>query len=99
MGQSLLEVVQSSASRKTTAQDIADLADPGITNTAANNELMKSDGTNAVPSGLFASTNGSLDLGSASISGNRVMQALSSSTNSSITITPKGTGIVTVSGA
>jgi len=28
----------------------------GITNTAANNELMKSDGTNAVPSGLFMSS-------------------------------------------
>lgn len=71
----------------------------GITNTAANNELMKSNGTNAVPSGLFSSVAGSVDLGSGSISGDRTISALSSSTNSSITVIPKGaTGFVGVQG-
>lgn len=62
----------------------------GITNSAANTELMMSNGTNATPSGLFVSTQGSLDLGSASIAGNRTIQALSSSGSSSITIQSKG---------
>lgn len=53
-GTEQVEVVQSSASRRTTAQDIADLAVPGITNSAANNELMKSNGTNAVASTIFS---------------------------------------------
>lgn len=35
----------------------------GITNGAANNELMKSDGTNAVPSGVFSTNAGDLTLG------------------------------------
>lgn len=33
----------------------------GITNSAANNELMKSNGTNAVPSGIFSSTSGEIN--------------------------------------
>lgn len=59
-GTEQVEVVQSSASRRTTAQDIADLAGIGITNSAAANELMKSDGTNAVASGLFSTSSGEL---------------------------------------
>jgi hypothetical protein len=35
----------------------------GITNTAANNELMMSNGTNAVPSGIFSTTSGTITTG------------------------------------
>ncbi len=69
----------------------------GVTNSAANTELMMSNGTNATPSGLFVSTQGSLDLGSASITGDRVIQALSSAASSSITMKSKGpAGIITL---
>jgi hypothetical protein len=63
----------------------------GISNSAAANELMKSDATNATPSGIFVTTNGSPILGSASISGDRSISIASSSTNSSLTISAKGT--------
>jgi hypothetical protein len=63
----------------------------GITNSAAANELMKSDATNAVPSGIFVTTNGSPILGSASISGDRDITVASSSSNSVLKIRAKGT--------
>lgn len=66
----------------------------GITNGAANNELMKSDGTNAVASGIFASTNGSPILGSGSISGSRTVTVSSSTTNASLTLVGQGTGSI-----
>lgn len=62
----------------------------GITNSAANTELMKSDGTNAVPSGLFIPSNGNLTLGSSSISGSRTINAASSDGTSDIILTAKG---------
>jgi len=58
----------------------------GITNSAANNELMKSNGTNAVASGLFSSLSGDLTLGSGSIVGSRLISAESSSSTSAIGI-------------
>lgn len=39
----------------------------GITNTAANNELAKSDGTNLIPSGFFSSVSGTLTVASGSL--------------------------------
>lgn len=59
----------------------------GITNSAASNELMKSDGTNAVTSGLFTSTNGNIAMGSASISGNRTLSAVNSTSDATLTVT------------
>lgn len=68
----------------------------GITNAAANNELMKSNGTNAVVSGLFSSALGSLSLGSASIAGNRTIEVLSSDANASLLINSKAAGSITL---
>jgi hypothetical protein len=66
----------------------------GITNTAANTELMMSDGTNAIPSGVFATAStGSLTLGSASITGNRSISVASSSTTATLTLTSKNADI------
>ena len=56
----------------------------GITNTAANNEFPKSNGTNIVPSGLFSSIAGNLDLGTTSLVGDRIISAPSSSPNNSL---------------
>lgn len=64
----------------------------GITNSAAANELMKSNGTNAVPSGIFSTTVGSVILGSASIAGDRTLSTVGSGTNSSLTINSQGAG-------
>lgn len=67
----------------------------GITNSAANNELMKSDGTNAVASGLGSSTLGDIDLGLSGTSGTtRNISAVGSGSNINIFATPKGTGQV-----
>ena len=63
-----------------------------ITNTAAANELMKSNGTMAVPSGLFSTTDGNILLGNASGSGgSRTISAQGSASDISVIITPKGT--------
>jgi hypothetical protein len=63
----------------------------GITNGAANNELMKSDGTNAVGSGIFINSGSTIiDLGSTSISGSRTFRAVSSSGTSQILFASKG---------
>lgn len=66
----------------------------GITNTAASGEIMKSDGTNAVPSGLFSLALGDLNLGSVSLSGNRALNVLSSTTNAGLTVQMQGTGLL-----
>lgn len=69
----------------------------GITNTAILNEIPKSDGVNLVPSGLFSSSTGNLQLGSASLVGaTRSIDALGLAANVSILIHPKGTGIFNV---
>lgn len=66
----------------------------GITNTAVANELMMSNGTNAVPSGLFASgATGDLQLGSTSLSGGvREVKVLGSATDVAFQFTQKGAG-------
>ena len=67
----------------------------GITNSAGNTELMRSDGTNATPSGVFIPTAGSLTLGSGAIAGDRTITVASSSTNSTLELHAKGSsGVV-----
>lgn len=53
----------------------------GITNSAANHEIMVSDGTNATGTKLYSATNGNLTMGSASVVGNRTLTA----TNTAVT--------------
>ena len=67
-------------------------AGAGITNTAANNEIPKSDGTNIGPSGLFSASNGNLNLGNGSLAGDRVLTTVGSGTNSSFTLNTQGAG-------
>lgn len=63
----------------------------GITNSAANNEIAKSDGTNLVPSGLLSTTLGNLNLGGASTSGStRTINLDGSSSSVGLTILSKG---------
>jgi hypothetical protein len=69
----------------------------GITNTAANTELMMSDGTNAVPSGLFKVSTANLLLGSASLGGTqRIMAAVSSVANADFALRGQGLGHVLI---
>ncbi len=65
----------------------------GITNGAAANEMMKSDGTNAVPSGLASSTLGYLDLGIAGTTGgvDRWVEAKGSASDLALALREKGT--------
>jgi hypothetical protein len=64
----------------------------GITNTAANNEIMKSDGTNAVPSGLFSTTAGDLTLGTGLAGASRTLDATGSATDVGLILATKGAG-------
>lgn len=75
---------------------VVTLSGSGITNGAAANELMKSDGTNATTSGLFVSLAGNLTLGSALIGGSGTINAVNASGNASILLQPQGTGTVDV---
>lgn len=71
----------------------------GITNGAAANEMMKSDGTNAVTSGLFSTTSGDLILGNSSGGGtDRTISSAGSGANINIAITPKGAGVLYLGG-
>lgn len=70
----------------------ADLAGSGVTNSAAANELMKSDGTNAVASGLFSTTAGSLNFGTGLTGASRTLQSDGSATDVSFNILSKGSG-------
>jgi len=73
-------------------------AGSGITNTAAANEIAKSDGTNLVPSGLESTTAGDINLGLAATTGtSRLIQAAGSELNITTTIRSKGIGNVDVS--
>jgi hypothetical protein len=68
----------------------------GITNSAANNEVMKSDGTNAVASGLFSATAGDIKLGSPSGAGTtRTISTDGSGSNIDLLLDTKGTGTIT----
>ena len=64
----------------------------GLTNTAATNELMKSSGGNAVPSGLFSTTDGNLNLGTASLTGDRTIQVLTASASGDLILAPAAIG-------
>lgn len=67
----------------------------GITNGAANTELMKSDGTNAVSSKVFIPSNGNITLGDTSIAATfKTISADGTGTDVSIRLTPKGSGYV-----
>jgi len=70
----------------------------GISNTAASNEMMKSDGTNAVPSGLFSTTSGSLDMGTGVAGSERILRAYSSGSDAGITTFMKGVGKFLITG-
>jgi len=64
-----------------------------VTNGAAANELMKSDGTNAVSSKLFIPNNGDLTFGDSSLSGTfRTLLVAGSATDIGLQITTKGIG-------
>jgi hypothetical protein len=70
----------------------------GISNTAIVNEIMKSDGTNAVPSGFFSTTAGSLIFGSASIaSTTRTLSAVSTGGSTDFSIVAQGAGNIELS--
>jgi len=64
----------------------------GITNTAANNELMKSDGTNAVPSGIFSTLAGNASFGTGISGANRSLIADGSATDVGFIMATKGIG-------
>ncbi len=68
----------------------------GITNAAAANELMKSDGTNAVASGIFSTTAGNLTLGTGLAGSTRTITATGSATDVSLYLTNKGAGTILV---
>lgn len=66
------------------------VVDIGITNTSATNEIPKSNVTSFVPSGLFSSTLGNLDLGTGLSGTDRTIAATGSATDVGIKINPKG---------
>lgn len=69
----------------------------GISNTAAVDEMMKSDGTNAVSSGLYSTTAGDLILGAAAGTGTvRDISAAGSGATINISLTPKGSSGVVI---
>lgn len=67
----------------------------GITNTAANNEMAKSDGTNLIPSGIFSTTSGDILQGDPAGAGAvRNTTAQGSAADISLTYNTKGTGSI-----
>jgi hypothetical protein len=66
----------------------------GITNSAASNELMMSNGTNAVSSGITKGiSTGDIDLGLSATSGSqRNIRAIGSASNLDVVLIPKGSG-------
>lgn len=69
-----------------------------LTNTAANNELTKSDGTGLVPSGLFSTGHGNLNLGSDATEV-RTIAATGSGANIHLQLSPKGAAQLRLSSA
>lgn len=68
-----------------------------ITNTAAANELMKSNGTNAVPSGLFSTVAGNITLGTSQAAGVRTIAADATSGSAGLTLSTRANGGITLS--
>lgn len=74
-----------------TITDTTISASVGATNSAAANEIMKSDGTNAVTSQIWSLSLGNLQLGSTGFSGStRTILAQGSATDVGLTLTSKG---------
>lgn len=72
-------------------RDVASIGG-GFTNTAANNEIPKSDGTNLDPSGIASPSDGNLDLGLSGTAGtSRTIAAVGSGSNINMIFTAKGT--------
>lgn len=71
----------------------------GITNGGANNEIVKSDGTNIIGTKLFSSANGDLTLGDSGSGFNPTIQAISSGGVASLNIFAEGTGVINYSRA
>lgn len=71
----------------------------GIINTAANTELMMSDGTNAVPSGVFADAAGNFNLGTSLAGATRTISATGSATNVGLILDTKGVGNIRLQNA
>lgn len=74
-------------------------ASGGISNSAANNELMKSDGTNAIASGIFSTSGGNIDLGTGLSGTIRGITADGSGSNVGLQFAQKGTGIIAIGSA
>lgn len=70
----------------------------GITNSAANLELMMSNGTNAVPSGIFADAAGNLNLGTGLAGSQRVISPTGSATDIALIFASKGAGTMVFQG-
>lgn len=64
----------------------------GITNSAASNELMKSDGTNAVASGVFVPTTANVFLGTGLSGSSRTIESDGSASDVGLNIYTKGSG-------
>lgn len=71
----------------------------GITNSAANNEIMKSDGANATTSGIFSPSAGDLNLGTGVSGTLRTITGDGSGANVGLSLTAKGTGVVNIASA
>lgn len=91
-------IVRDGATGELKYRTVASLPGGGISNTAANNELMKSNGTNAIPSGLFSAADGYISLGGASTSGGgwRDIAVAGSETDIGIELITKGDGGITL---
>lgn len=69
----------------------------GLSNIAAEDEIPRTNSSgDLIASGTFAASLGNLTLGSASISGDRTVTASSSTTDSSILLTPQASGTVNI---
>lgn len=79
-----------------TAWEVYTPSSGGITNTAAANELMKSNGTNAVASGIFSTSSGNITLGTGLIGTSRTITASGSAADVGIDLITKGTGNITL---
>lgn len=68
------------------------LGSGGITNTGAANEIVKSDGTNVVPTGLYSTAAGNLRIGVTSLSGSRTISTASSDADCHLTMNLQAAG-------
>lgn len=68
----------------------------GFTNGAGVNEMMKSDGNNAVTSGIFSTTNGNIDMGTGLAGAFRTIQMAGSAADVGLNIFAKGAGDILI---